>query len=171
MREFKVGDKVRLLQKSGINYKGDVGYITCLSSIDCRVSKTNDPKETVNWVSYNKIELVEEKPTVDVHNTQKKTWGEMTPEEKGALLLADYEGKTIEFFLSGSTIWRTTYTPQWCSESVYRVKPLPVVETVEMYSVGGDCFTDYRQANDKYKITYQTVDGEPDWSTLKGETL
>lgn len=50
-----------------------------------------------------------------------KTWGEMTPEEKGALLLAHHEGRDIEFRWRSDTWYETD--PEWHPSLFYRVKP------------------------------------------------
>lgn len=105
-----------------------------------------------------------------------KLWKDMTPEEKGALLLAYHEGKVIEwcygltFRMSGSSDKRGM-EPCWNPEYYYRVKPKPVVTEVVM--IGG---FDHRdswgfgegQLNpDTHKITFNLVDGEPDCDSIK----
>ena len=55
-----------------------------------------------------------------------KTWGEMTDAEKGALLLAEHEGKVIEAYYDG--VW----FPVPCTgikRQAYRIKPEPKRET------------------------------------------
>lgn len=63
-----------------------------------------------------------------------KLWGDMTPEEKGALLLAYREGKVIEwcygfrspntFVVDGSSS-SVGMAPQWSETCAYRVEPEP----------------------------------------------
>lgn len=53
--------------------------------------------------------------------TAPKLWREMTPEEKGALLLAAHEGKVIEYQDKRGK-WLTK-NPQWWSDFAYRIKP------------------------------------------------
>lgn len=55
-----------------------------------------------------------------------RTWGELNDAEKGALLLAHHEGKTIENSLDG---FKTVYTvkPFWAKDYAYRIKPEPKV--------------------------------------------
>lgn len=48
-------------------------------------------------------------------------WKDMTPEQKGALLLAHHEGKVIERYRFAR--WGATKAPNWYSDSPYRVKP------------------------------------------------
>jgi hypothetical protein len=88
-----------------------------------------------------------------------KTFGEMTDEEKGALLLAQYEGKTIEFLSKTINNWVSTSPPEIFMISYkYRVRlgPISSYESKSIYS-GNGCYT----------IGYATVDGEPDCSTIK----
>jgi hypothetical protein len=54
--------------------------------------------------------------------TDPKKWRDMTPEEKGALLLAHHEGKAIEVFMSDSA-WHEQSGPNWFDKYAYRVKP------------------------------------------------
>lgn len=53
-----------------------------------------------------------------------KLWRDMTPEEKGALLLAYHEGKVIE---GRNEDWKvgvwTIAKPNWNNHSAYRIKP------------------------------------------------
>jgi hypothetical protein len=60
MTEFKVGDKVRLISNNSdsINRVGDVGIITELTEIDCRVV-VNGGFDYANWSPFDALELVE----------------------------------------------------------------------------------------------------------------
>ena len=58
-------------------------------------------------------------------------WRDMTPEEKGALLLAHHEGKEIEYHSFG--VGWVTERPNWFEWCRYRIKPQPKVEVVEIY--------------------------------------
>ncbi len=59
-----------------------------------------------------------------------KLWRDMTPEEKGALLLAHHEGRGIEIATRDHKAWYDA-NPTWQENFAYRVKPEPKVETVE----------------------------------------
>ncbi len=106
-----------------------------------------------------------------------KIWKDMTPEEKGALLLAHHEGKKIEFrTLSNETKnWEgVASTPRWNNYTAYRVKPEPVVEIITIFGAihegcGSDnvLFNLKGTANDTHKITFNVVDGEIDCSSVK----
>lgn len=54
-------------------------------------------------------------------------WHEMTPEQKGALLLAHHEGKPIECILPSNPcdVWDAVDRPGWVGDFAYRVKPEP----------------------------------------------
>ena len=67
-----------------------------------------------------------------------KLWCDMTPEEKGALLLAAHEGKVIEVWDSGQWVRRSFGV--WADGNAYRVRPEPKRGTVTMqwaYEKGG----------------------------------
>jgi hypothetical protein len=52
-----------------------------------------------------------------------RTWSEMTPKEKGALLLAHHEGKVIEYkSVQYEGDWHES-NPFWLDHLAYRVKP------------------------------------------------
>jgi hypothetical protein len=167
--KFKVGDKVNVTYSEYWNGSVITGYKPDYPSAPYRFTH---PEMGLGAEKGDNLELVEEatvepKPVVDTSNPNKTPWGKMTPEEKGALLLAYHEGKVIEVCLRLG--WSVTYKPSWWADYSYRVKPEAVVETVKLYSIIGETFA--KDGFGNYKITYQTVDGEPDWSTLKGETL
>lgn len=86
-------------------------------------------------------------------------WGDMTPEQKGALLLAHHEGRGVQtLFRDG---WGDCPRPLWGSLAFYRIKPDPVVETRDVYADG----------NPAIKIgTINLIDGNPDPATLNLET-
>ena len=90
-------------------------------------------------------------------------WKDMTPEEKGALLLAHHEGKTIEYFVGGR--WLFLSMPSWGENCRYRVKPEPVRETVTLYGrkqkVYGWLWNFRPDTPDTHILTYETKDGEP----------
>jgi len=62
MTEFKVGDKVRLISNNSdsLNKVGDVGIITELTNIDCRV-EVEGGFDYANWSPFDALELVETK--------------------------------------------------------------------------------------------------------------
>lgn len=105
-------------------------------------------------------------------------WGEMTPEEKGALLLAHHEGKEIQFYTSAFA-WAGLNRPfKWFPHRAYRVKPEPQRETVRLLGYGTfanvlreDYITELDRCMAKYAITFDTIDGKPDCASIRMEAL
>ena len=52
-----------------------------------------------------------------------KLWRDMTPEEKGALLLTYHEGKVIEWHHKEKDGWVPLRRPSWLPGVAYRIKP------------------------------------------------
>lgn len=103
-----------------------------------------------------------------------KTFGDMTPEEKGALLLAYHEGKTLEYKIHGDCEWRLTASrPAFADRSCYRVKPEPVVVEVVKYQFikGCDVGLTYNclLSFHTHKVAYTFIDGV--YSSAKVEKL
>lgn len=107
-----------------------------------------------------------------------KVWKDMTPEEKGALLLAHHEGKEIEYWYSDGSGWQTCFgnqepgrTPQFA----YRIKPEPKFELVEMGVInnrnGWQAYTCLTKISPSHRITFNLIDGVPDCSSIKMEKL
>jgi len=95
------------------------------------------------------------------------TWADMTPEEKGALLLAKHEGGRIEVLFCGE--WKRI-DALWHEDSAYRIAPEPKRETATMvghnrgyWCFGSDCFGH----RDTHRITFDTIDGKPDCATIR----
>ena len=100
------------------------------------------------------------------------TWGDMTPEQQGALLLAHHQGKTIEMLLVYSRDWHTlTDKPNFLPEYAYRIKPEPVVVHHEMHNRVHDgkleSFTKGKHFTSTHVLTYDTQDGVPVCSSVK----
>lgn len=94
-----------------------------------------------------------------------KTWGEMTAEEKGALLLADLEGKVVEASANGKDGWVEGDYSFNSNVMYYRVKPEPQIETVsvEVRKRGQGCLIG--------SGTIDLIDGKPDVNSIKMEEL
>ena len=109
-----------------------------------------------------------------------KMWGEMTSEEKGALLLAAHEGKKIEFFVPGAcgVKWLPA-RPKWTATLAYRVRPERKRETVTLtgadFGKGKSVSWSFRQKGhigpETHRVTFDLVDGEPDCDSVKMEKL
>jgi hypothetical protein len=99
------------------------------------------------------------------------TWGDMTPEQQGALLLAHHQGKPIQVKSHASGRWVPIEHPLWTQETPYRIKLDPVVVHHEMHSgdhEGGIYgFSGVKCSNSTYVLTFDTEDGVPVCSSVK----
>lgn len=107
-------------------------------------------------------------------------WRDMTPEQKGALLLAHHEGKKIEWKNPdpNSQLW-----DEWkpCLSAVgkhghyaYRVKPPePKRGTVVLHACKVDGWSAVRSTSrmDTHRITFDLIDGKPDCASIRMEEL
>jgi hypothetical protein len=102
-------------------------------------------------------------------------WCDMTAEEKGALLLAHHEGKVIEwsYFLPWTTNNSTAKggVPCWDGNCAYRVKPDPKRETVALWWGSWRFGSAEGPDGATHRITFDLIDGEPDPSTIRMESL
>lgn len=81
-----------------------------------------------------------------------KKWSDMTPEEKGELLLAHHEGRGIEIYIVDE--WFDV-DPIWYPGSSYRIKPDPTITPQAITTLDG------------HTITYNLIDGEPDPASVR----
>lgn len=94
-----------------------------------------------------------------------KLWKDLTPEEKGQLLLANHEGKPIEYSLFGDDYLEPIENPSFSDTHAYRVKPLRKIETLKFfynYGFGAEVIHNGDTWEPNYKITFETINGEPD---------
>lgn len=104
-----------------------------------------------------------------------RTWGEMTPEEKGALLLAAHEGKAVEVYFKGG--WIGKGHGGFGNAIAYRVRPEPKRETVTLYGgfrlLSGAWGFSWSKARSgaSHRTTFDLIDGEPDCASIKMERL
>ena len=90
-------------------------------------------------------------------------FGELTDAKKGALLLAEHNGETIERRIYGG-MWTDKCDPSWGVFAAYRVKPKPVVKTVVMpvyYRDEVKPLFDEGMSNPTHRLTFDVIDGEP----------
>ena len=80
-----------------------------------------------------------------------KTWSELSDIEKGALLLAHHQGKTIQY-LRNYVGWIDVVKPSFAANRRYRVKPV-----VDLRSIP------YKG----YTITFKLIDGVPDCNSVR----
>jgi hypothetical protein len=91
-----------------------------------------------------------------------KLWKDMTDAEKGTLLLAQYEGKNIQFTKDGK-IWFDAGV-LFCDEWAYRVKAEPNYEVEQVRLINQDGIIIGHG-------TIMTRNGTPDYSTLHIEKM
>ena len=101
-----------------------------------------------------------------------KLWKHMTDVEKGALLLAKYEGVTIQILMTIGAYWRdisSNETSHFSDSSTYRIKPEPVVTKVTLYGdlEDGGHVDRYDYGASQYHITFNTIDGLADYNSIK----
>jgi hypothetical protein len=111
-----------------------------------------------------------------------KLWRDMTPEEKGALLLGWQQGKEIEVYLDNEYWLATEIDPHRWDRDAYRIKPEPKRETVTAkLCIDAHCTSlhmrpdyyrgQYGNDNFYFTLTFDTIDGKPDPESIKIEEL
>lgn len=102
-----------------------------------------------------------------------KLWRDMTPEEKGALLLAMHDGLKVEFCSAGK--WLEKKFMPFLDDHAYRIKPEPKVETVTLMTAKVyDWISEPESgcgSQNTHRITFNLIDGEPDCNSIKMEKL
>ena len=95
-------------------------------------------------------------------------------------MLAHHREQTIEMWMpeTGDGVWRKLLSryPEWVGHVAYRVKPEPKRETVTLYCGFRWIATTIRVEDvegykEEFVITFDTLDGEPDCSTIRMEKL
>ena len=95
-----------------------------------------------------------------------KTWGEMTDEEKGALLLAEHEGTVIEHSHNQGAYWKPRSNDLWHDKHCYRVRPPePKRETISVIIWDNEADTEIGTG------TIEMIDGKPDCASICMEEL
>ncbi len=94
-----------------------------------------------------------------------KRWRDMTDEERGALLLAEHEGKVIEVWQEDLMCFDEPFNSglPFRSWHAYRIRPEPKRETVTI--------TNFHENARGHSITFDTIDGKPDCDSVKMEEL
>lgn len=128
--------KIGTLKELGVK-PGDVVELVCGDFCGFSRDQTDKPKKlTVDDRGWASIGGFGYNPSLDEKYNRKfrlisraaetpKLWRDMTPEEKGALLLAHHEGKSVEFTRSsmGYKWMIVAGRSEWCDGNAYRVKP------------------------------------------------
>lgn len=118
------------------------------------------------------IDLIAEWPSDDTPaQPEPALWRDMTPEQKGVLLLAAHEGKVIECWHHSDTpeYWAEV-DPSWADNCAYRIRPDPKLDTVTGYfwrSYGLSLFSGYHVSCATHRITFDTIDGKPDPASIR----
>ncbi len=93
-----------------------------------------------------------------------RSWSELTDAEKGALLLAQHEGKAVQVWAYWQAIpsWRDTEismdTDMGTDSYAYRIKPEPFVDTVTLYG-SNVTWTPTQTDSDTRKLSIPIKDG------------
>ena len=148
-----------------VEYGGSMDYYTVESGKKLMSHQTNISSYYIPWDTGDNFRIIsraKDKP---------KLWRDMTPEEKGALLLAAHEDlRCIEIFKGG--LWVLCGKSSWQNENAYRIKPQPKIDTVVMsYQSSQNSMSVYTYRDDTHRITFQTIDGKPDCASIKMEEL
>lgn len=152
----KPGDVVECVEGRGCAFKGASYTIT-------QDRRLGAGEEHISRVTNSRFRIIS--------RAGPKLWKDMSPEEKGALLLAAHEGKVIEALQSNVEVWYKA-RPSWSDNITYRIRPEPKVRSVDLYcgqlTVGALL---KKHWSDTHRITFTTIDGVPDCSSIKMEKL
>lgn len=101
-----------------------------------------------------------------------RLWRDMTDVEKGALLLAAHEGRGLEYWRRGSGGWATCSSAGIYDNEAYRIRPEPKVKAVEFrVQIYENGVVRMAGVSNTHRITFSTIDGEPDCASIKMEKL
>lgn len=128
-----------------------------------KVSEDGLRVEGLNDIGYNSVKSSAWKyRLISRASDTPKLWRDMTPEEKGALLLAMHDGKKVEVYEDGKWLKKTLMT--FTSGNAYRVKPKPKMEIENVKIINADGVTIGTG-------TVTTTNGKPDCTSIKMEKL
>tara|TARA_R110000744_G_scaffold380296_1_gene500587 strand:+ start:781 stop:1299 length:519 start_codon:yes stop_codon:yes gene_type:complete len=164
-----VGTKIKVTNtKYSTVPNGSIMTVT-FAHRDGDIEATLDGGDGFEWfIEAGEYEVLEE----DTQDTP-TLWKDMTPEEKGALLLANHEGKAIEWYRSFCLKWETddNFDPSEQPDIAYRIAPpKPVVEAVDVYlkaNKHGKWIGSESPYTMTHSITFDTIDGVPDTESIK----
>jgi hypothetical protein len=146
-----------------------------LNTIKTMTTDTVIDTYDIEWSKRNPIWRIVSRASRD--NTP-KLWRDMTPEEKGALLLHEYDNgnKSIQYSIPHHThdkSWGDKMTHEPFNDAwAYRVRAEPKRETVTLHGsvtdeVWGRGTTEY----DTHRIAFDMIDGKPDCDSIKMEPI
>lgn len=128
----------------------------CWDDYGLGIAETDSPDLIAEWI---------DTPTL---------WRDMIPEEKGAVLLAHHEGKVIEAIdpQDKSDTWGQCFNVGEIDDYAYRIKPEPKRETVTLHGCGFYWEQSEQPCpSDTHRITFDTIDGEPDLTSIEMEKI
>ena len=121
------------------------------------------------WDEHGKVYLSSYRLDLVAEHKRPKLWRDMTDAEKGAILLAKHEGKEIEGF---------SYVKGWVSDHgsfsqdrAYRIKTEPKVVKYHWTGTPDGGFAGTDDLGDTHMITFNTINGKPDLSSVKMEKI
>ena len=152
-----VGTKIKVTNTTYDSVPNGTIMTVTFARKDGVVDATVDGGDGFEWfIEAGEYEVLED----DTQDTP-TLWKDMTPEEKGALLLAKHEGKSIEWYRSFCLKWEPddNFDPTEHQHIAYRIAlHKPVVETHDLY---------IRNPLHKRIGTINTIDGVPDTGSIK----
>jgi len=157
---YNVGDTVRCVDDGGRRFYVTGGKYVLESSGGLGPTiKVDHNGYSASW------ELVSRAGSPDTTDDGYLIWNDMTPEAQGSLLLSEHNGAIIQFFCLDE--WILDSDPNWWYARKYRVKPAaPVVVTHEIYGRHERNWNWVRDSLDTHTITYNTLDGVVDCSSV-----
>jgi len=105
-----------------------------------------------------------------------KLWSDLTPAEKGALLLAHHDGGQLQYMYNSDWV---DCNDVFSGHYAYRIKPhIPKTATETFYghsTKSVNCEWGFSRVtngfSDTHRITFQTIDGKPDCASVKLEEV
>jgi len=158
---YKVGDTVRCVDNKSCRFYTTGKKYVLEGSVDSRPTIKGDQNGfSATW------ELLSRAVSPVAADDKYPIWGDMKPEEQGALLLAKHNGKNIELFCHDK--WVNVDDPIFYSDDKYRVKPAePVVVTHELFGQQKSFWRGPQAKSDTHKMSYNTIDGVIDCASVK----
>ena len=132
--------------------------------------RLNDCGNPANWdikcgfFGVEVSESVQQYSIVSRASDKPKLWRDMTPEEKGALLLAAHDGFPVQSDYGCG--WEACAEPLWFDSSAYRIRPEPKVETVTLWIDKSGRGGSYRSVG-----TVNFIDGKIDIDSVNLEDV
>jgi len=146
----------------------DCGHILSVKRIisrasdDTQSSQEGEPKLWCDMTDEEKANVPADVLN-DPTNPLRIPWGQWSGAAKGALLLAENEGKEIEYSFLCEEPWSYIPSPSFSPSHAYRIKPEPVRETVTLMIDDGS------MGGPRAIGTIDLTNGEPDYSSIKME--